>query len=55
MPATQGRRWTDAEDRALPEEPGKEYEGIDGELFVRPGPSYAHQFVMAELQGILRS
>ena len=55
MPATQGRRWTAAEVRALPEEPGKQYEVIDGELFVSPGPSYAHQFVTAELLGRLRA
>jgi len=49
MPATQGHRWTAAEVRALPEVPGKQFEVIDGELFVSPGPSYAHQYVAAEL------
>jgi len=55
MPATQGRRWTAAEVRALPEEPGRQYEVIDGELFVSPGPSYAHQAVAFELQRALHA
>lgn len=49
MPALERRRWTAAEVRALPEEPGKLYEVIDGELFVSPGPSLPHQFVIFEL------
>jgi Uma2 family endonuclease len=53
MPAIEGRRWTAAEVRALPEEPGKHYEVIDGELFVSPGPSTAHQRVAFELQRLL--
>jgi Uma2 family endonuclease len=43
MPAVQPRRWTAAEVRALPEEPGKRYECVDGELIVSPGPRYPHQ------------
>ena len=41
MPATQGHRWTAAEVRALPEVPGKQFEVIDGELFVTPDPARA--------------
>jgi Uma2 family endonuclease len=45
MPAVGDRRWTVAEVRALPEEPGKRFEVVDGELLVSPGPSFAHQRV----------
>ena len=55
MPAVESRRWTVAEVRALPEEPGKRYEVVDGELFVSPGPSYAHQRVISEFQFRLRA
>ena len=43
MPAMQERRWTAAEVRALPDEPGKRFEVVDGELLVSPGPTFRHQ------------
>ena len=43
MPAVQSRRWTAAEVRALPDEPGKRFECVDGELIVSPGPKWPHQ------------
>jgi Uma2 family endonuclease len=53
MPAAEKRRWTVAEVRALPEEPGKRYEVVDGELLVSPGPVFRHQFMEFELMKIL--
>lgn len=55
MPAVGDRRWTVAEVRALPEEPGKRFEVVDGELLVSPGPTFAHQRVKAEFQALLRA
>lgn len=49
MPAVEMRRWTAAEVQALPEEPGKRFECVDGELLVSPGPSRAHQIAMSFL------
>ena len=46
MPATQDRRWTVAEVHALPEDPRRRYEVVDGELLVSPGPTFRHQLVM---------
>jgi len=43
MPATQPHRWTADEIRALPDEPGKRFECVDGELLVSPGPRLPHQ------------
>jgi len=43
MPAVQSRRWTAAEVRALPDEPGKRFECVDGVLIVSPGPKWPHQ------------
>ena len=43
MPATESRRWTADDVRALPEEPGKRFECVDGELLVSPGPRLPHQ------------
>jgi Uma2 family endonuclease len=43
MPATQPHRWTADEVRALPDEPGKRFECVDGELLVSPGPRLPHQ------------
>jgi Uma2 family endonuclease len=48
MPARVERQWTAAEVRALPDEPGKRFEVIDGELFVSPAPSWPHQTVVLE-------
>jgi Uma2 family endonuclease len=49
MPAMQERLWTAAEVRDLPDVPGLQFEVIDGELFVTPSPSYAHQAVADSL------
>lgn len=35
MPAVETRRWTAVEVQNLPEEPGKRFEGVDGELLRR--------------------
>lgn len=43
MPAVDSRRWTADEVRALPEEPGKRFECVDGVLLVSPGPRWPHQ------------
>jgi Uma2 family endonuclease len=51
MPAIESRRWTAADVRALPDEPGKRFEVIDGELFVSPAPSLPHQRLV---RGIFR-
>ena len=54
MPATQ-RRWTAAEVLALPSERGKQFEVIDGELFVTPSPTPAHQVSAFEIAVALRT
>lgn len=46
MPAVDSHRWTADEVRALPEEPGKRFECVDGELLVSPGPRLPHQSAM---------
>lgn len=43
MPAAESHRWTADEVRALPEEPGKRFECVDGVLLVSPGPRLPHQ------------
>jgi len=49
MPAVEMRRWSAAEVQALPEEPGKRFECVDGELLVSPGPSRTHQIAISFL------
>lgn len=49
MPAVEPRRWTAAEVQALPEEPGKRFECVDGALLVSPSPSRAHQLALTFL------
>lgn len=46
MPAIDTHRWTADEVRALPDEPGKRFECVDGELLVSPGPRLPHQSAM---------
>jgi Uma2 family endonuclease len=53
MPAVQSRRWTAAEVRALPDEPGTRFECVDGELIVSPGPKYPHQRATRALLRVL--
>jgi Uma2 family endonuclease len=49
MPATQhDLPWTAERALALPDD-GNRYEVLDGELFVTPSPSFAHQAVIGEL------
>jgi Uma2 family endonuclease len=49
MPATEPHMWTADEVRALPEEPGKRFECVDGVLLVSPGPRLPHQSVQSLL------
>ncbi|MCO4098530.1 MAG: Uma2 family endonuclease [Gemmatimonas sp.] len=53
MPALEQRRWTAAEVQNLPEEPGKRFECVDGELLVSPSPALAHQIALALLMTAL--
>lgn len=53
MPAVEMRRWTAAEVQALPEEPGKRFECVDGELLVSPSPVRAHQIALSLLMTAL--
>ncbi len=59
MPATQSHRWTADDVRALPDEPGKRFECVDGELLVSPGPRLPHQsavfLLTRDLDGYCRS
>ena len=43
MPAPDTHMWTADDVRALPEEPGKRFECVDGVLLVSPGPRLPHQ------------
>ena len=49
MPAVTPRRWTADDVRALPDEPGKRFECVDGELLVSPGPRLPHQSMVGAL------
>lgn len=49
MPAVLPRRWSAADVRELPDEPGKRFECVDGELLVSPSPRLTHQSVVALL------
>jgi Uma2 family endonuclease len=53
MSAVDVRRWTAAEVRALPEEPGKRFECVDGELLVSPSPAVRHQLAQSLLVELL--
>ena len=55
MPVTVARRWTVEEVLALPEEPGKRFEVVDGELLVSPSPRTGHQVAVAALVSELRT
>ena len=48
MPAVSQRRWTADDVRALPDEPGKRFECVDGELLVSPSPRLPHQSMVGE-------
>ncbi len=49
MPSVVSRQWTAAEVRELPDEPGKRFECVDGELLVSPSPRLTHQSVVGFL------
>ncbi len=49
MPATHPERYSAADVLAMPEQPGKTIEVIDGELFVSPAPTWGHQRVAGSL------
>lgn len=59
MPAIDAPRWTAEAVRALPEEPGKRFECVDGELLVSPSPQLAHQsalgFLLVQLHAYTRT
>ncbi len=49
MPAVSPRRWTADDVRALPDEPGKRFECVDGELLVSPSPRLPHQSMVGSI------
>lgn len=49
MPAVSPRRWTADDVRALPDEPGKRFECVDGVLLVSPSPRLPHQLMVGAL------
>lgn len=53
MPSVVSRHWTAAEVRELPDEPGKRFECVDGELLVSPSPRLTHQSVVTLLWRVL--
>jgi Uma2 family endonuclease len=53
MPALEARHWTADDVRALPDEPGKRFECVDGELLVSPNPSLPHQSAVGFLLQVL--
>ena len=55
MPVTVARSWTVEEVLALPEEPGKRFEVVDGELLVSPSPRMVHQLAVTALAAELRT
>ena len=59
MPLVTPRRWSADDVRALPDEPGKRFECVDGELLVSPSPRLPHQsivgFLFRELDAYARA
>ncbi|MEO7964146.1 MAG: Uma2 family endonuclease [Gemmatimonadaceae bacterium] len=55
MPATHSQRYSAADVLAMPEQPGKTIEVIDGELFVMPAPSLVHQEVVGSFYEAMRA
>ncbi|MCO4099797.1 Uma2 family endonuclease [Gemmatimonas sp.] len=53
MPALEARHWTADDVRALPDELGKRFECVDGELLVSPNPHLPHQSAVGFLLQIL--
>ncbi len=54
MPATHSERYTAADVLAMPEQPGKTIEVIDGELFVSQAPSFEQQDIVGAFIECLR-
>lgn len=55
MPAVSERRWTADDVRALPDEPGKRFECVDGELLVSPSPRLTHQSIVGSLWRVIEA
>lgn len=55
MPALMPRVWTAAEVQALPDDPSRRHECVDGELLVSPTPCLAHQGAVTALTVLLES
>ena len=53
MPALPAHRWTADDVRALPDEPGKRFECVDGDLLVSPSPRLPHQSAVGYLYEVL--
>ncbi len=51
----QTRYWTVDDLERLPDDEGKRYEIIDGELYVSTQPSWQHQFVCLQIAGLLQA
>ena len=49
MPSAVAHSWTAAEVRALPDEAGKRFECVDGELLVTPSPRLSHHWALGAL------
>ncbi|WP_434478495.1 Uma2 family endonuclease [Gemmatimonas sp.] len=53
MPNVQERRWSVEDVWALPEDPARRYETVDGELLVSPMPRFVHQRAVTKIGGAL--
>ena len=49
------QRWTSADLAAFPDDDGKRYEIIDGELFVSTTPHFYHQLVCGNIHSLLKN
>jgi hypothetical protein len=49
------QRWTSADLDAFPDDDGKRYEIIDGELVVSTQPHFYHQLVCGNIYGLLKN
>ena len=49
------QRWTSADLDAFPDDDGKRYEIIDGELFVSTQPHFYHQLVCGNIHALLKT
>lgn len=53
MPVANDRRWSVEDVWALPDDPQRRYESVDGELLVSPSPRRSHQLAVARLVVVL--